>query len=363
MIIVFGAGGFLGTYLIDQLIADRAEVFASDVSELAAAYYADRDVAYMTVDITRKDQFFNLPCKNIEAVVHLACIQPANVSEREYSPVEYAMVNIIGTLNILEFCQRNSVPKIIYTCSHRNTQGLWAGKAGEPIRESDGRSILFTGDYAMFSISESAASDCVEHYAQRYGIEGIILRLPPVYGFGPHLEIFKDGKPIKTGFLALIEEAEHGRPLVLWGDPSVARDIVYVKDVVAAIGLALRRRGIAGLFNIASGKRLSLQDQAECVIRVFSPSGAPSEIFYEPGKPHYLDSYVYDITKARDVLGWQPKYSFEDMLRDYRNERDSGRFAFLIEKRKAIIARAIAAASNAHALAAADERRDSNEHI
>ena len=341
MVIVFGAGGFIGTYLIDKLIADQTQVLACDVSELAAAYYGDRGISYATVDITQKEQFDNLPRDNIEAVVNLACIQPANVSERDYSPTEYAMVNTIGTLNILEFCRQNNVPKMIYTCSHRNTQGLWATKAGEPISESDGRSILFTGDYTMFSISESAASDCVEHYTHRYGIEGIILRLPPVYGFGPHLEIFKDGKPIKTGFLALIEEAEQGRPLVLWGDPSISRDIVYVKDVVAAIVLALRRRGITGLFNISSGKRLSLQDQAECVIRVFSPPSARSEVRYQPETPHYLDPFVYDITKARDILGWEPKYAFEEMLRDYRNERDSGRFAFLIEKRKAVMARAM----------------------
>jgi UDP-glucose 4-epimerase len=329
-------------------------VLASDISELAEEYYGDRGVSYATVDITRKDQFDNLPRENIEAVVHVACIQPASVSEREYSPIEYAMVNIIGTLNILEFCRQNNVPKIVYTCSHRNTQGLWANKAGEPIAESDGRSILFSGDYTMFSISESAASDCVELYTQRYGMEGIVLRLPPVYGFGPHLEIFKDGRPIKTGFLALIEQAEQGRPLVLWGDTSIARDIVYVKDVVAAIVLALRRSGISGLFNISSGKRLSLQDQAECVIRVFSPPGAHSEVRYQPETPHYLDSFVYDITKARDVLGWQPKYTFEEMLRDYREERDSGRFAFLIEKRKAIMVRGMADSSSAPAIAAAD---------
>lgn len=354
MVIVFGAGGFIGTYLIDQLITDRTEVLASDVSELAEAYYRDRGVSYTAVDITQKDQFDKLPREHIEAVVHLACIQPASVSEGAYSPIEYAMVNIIGTLNILDFCRQNNVPKIIYTCSHRNTQGLWAKKAGEPISESDGRAILFTGDYTMFSISESAASDCIELYTQRYGIQGIVLRLPPVYGFGPHLEIFKDGRPIITGFLALIEQAERGQPLELWGDTSIARDIVYVKDVVAAIVLALRRNGISGLFNISSGKRLSLQDQAECVIRVFSPPGARSEVRYRPETPHYLESYVYDITKARDILGWQPKYAFEDMLRDYRKERDSGRFAFLIEKRKAIMARAMADNSNAPAIATTD---------
>ena len=342
MVIVFGAGGFIGTYLIDELVSEGVEVVASDISEIARAHYDQRGIAYRHVDITRKEQFHNLPTERIDAVIHLACVQPANVSEQEYSPLDYAMVNIVGTLNILEFCRTNKISKLIYTCSHRNTQGLWAEMGGRPIRETDGRSIKFTGDYAMFSISESAAADCVEHYTRAYGLEGIVLRLPPVYGFGPLLEIFKDGKPIKTGFLALIENAERGEPLVLWGDMSKARDIVYVKDVVAAIKLALRKSNIAGLYNIASGQQLSLQQQAECAIRVFSPPGKRSEIRYQPETPHYFDSYVYDISKARDVLGWRPQYSFEEMLRDYRKERDSGRFSFLIEKRRAMMERAAA---------------------
>ena len=332
---MFGAGGFIGAYLVDQLVADGVDVLACDISQIAKAHYEQRRVAYRHVDITDKDQFSALPDDRIEAVVHVACVQPANVSEAAYNSIDYMMVNAIGSLNILEFCRLNRVPKIIYTCSHRNTQGLWQQKAGQRIREVDGRSIVFTGDYTMFSISESAASDCVEHYTRCYGIEGVILRLPPVYGFGPHLEIFKDGKPIKTGFLALIENAERGHPLVLWGDTSKARDIIYVKDVVAAIQLALSRSNISGLYNIASGQQLSLKDQAECVIRVFSPPGPHPEIQYLPQKPHYFEAYVYDITKAREVLGWQPKYSFEEMLWDYRKEQESGRFAFLLERRKA----------------------------
>jgi len=337
MIIVFGAGGFIGTYLSDKLVRDGCEVIASDISEIGEAYYQKQGIPYQRVDITQKAELERLPREGVEAVVHLACVQPANVSEHKYDPLDYVRVNVLGTLSILEFCRATKVPKIIYTCSHRNTQGMWAEKAGRPILESDGRSMKFTGDYAMFSISESAATDCVEHYAQAYGIEGIVLRLPPVYGYGPHTEIFKDGKPLKTGFQVFIENAEQGRPLELWGDPESGRDIVYVKDVVSAIALALKRPGIGGLYNISSGQRLSLKKQAECIIRVFSRPGRPSEIRYRSDKPNLIESYVYDIGKARRALGWQPKYSFEDMLMDYRKEMDSGRFAFLVEKRRILM--------------------------
>jgi UDP-glucose 4-epimerase len=151
------------------------------------------------------------------------------------------------------------------------------------------------------------------------------------------MEIFKDGKPLKTGFQVFIENAQKGRPLELWGDPANGRDIVYVKDVVSAIGLALEKTGVGGLYNISSGQCLTLKEQAECIIRLFSPRGRPSEIRYLPDKPNLIESYVYDIDKARRVLGWQPEYSFEDMLLDYRQEMESGRFAFLVEKRRSLM--------------------------
>lgn len=334
MIVIFGAGGFIGTYLTTHLAASGHDVLACDVGEIGEAFYAREGIPFLHVDVTRKEDFARLPATDIDAVVNLACVQPANVSEQTYDPADYIDVNVLGTLNILEYCREHAVPKIIYTCSHRNTQGMWEGKNGVPIRESDGRSIKYTGDYAMFSISESAAADCVEHFAQTYGIEGVVFRLPPVYGYGPHTEIFKDGKPLKTGFQVFIEKAERGEPLELWGDPSNGRDIVYVKDVVEAFELALVTQGIGGLYNISSGHRLSLREQADAIIRVFSPAERPSDIRYVPEKPNFIESYVYDVEKAKRNFGWFPKYSFEDMLVDYRRETESGRFAYLVEKRR-----------------------------
>lgn len=86
----------------------------------------------------------------------------------------------------------------------------------------------------------------MEHYRQEYGLQGIIFRPPPVYRYGPHTEIFKNGKPKKTGFQVFIENAIAGKPLEVWGDPKKGRDIIYVKDVVSAIILALRKKDVSG---------------------------------------------------------------------------------------------------------------------
>jgi UDP-glucose 4-epimerase len=331
-IIVFGASGFIGTYLIDELLSQGHDVTASDISDAGREYYTHKSVRYINVDITKKEDFERLEKKKYDVVVHLAACQPANVDEKKYDPKDYINVNVIGTLNILEFCRQNEVDKIIYASSHRNTQGLWA--ANKAIREDDGRGIKYSGEYAMFSIAESAAQDCVAHYQAQYGLTGIIFRLPPVYGYGPHTEIFKDGKPLKTGFQIFIEKAVACQPLEVWGDAEVGRDIIYIKDVVSAFMKAIDSPTASGLFNITSGKYLTLREQAETIAKLFWGSSGPSKIVERPEKPNGMDAFLYDISKAKRELGWSPQYSFIDMLTDYKKESESKKHEYLVDKRK-----------------------------
>jgi UDP-glucose 4-epimerase len=331
-ILVFGAAGFMGTYLIDALSKLNFDILASDISGIGEKYYKKKKIHYIHVDITKKEDFNKLPLKSYNTVIHLAATQPANVSEKNYDPKDYINVNVIGTLNILEFCRKNKIKKIIYASSHRNTQALWVNNIA--LKEIDGRGIKYDGDYAMFSISESAAQDCVLHYEAQYGLHGLIFRLPPVYGFGPHTEIFKDGKPIKTGFQIFIEKAKSCQPLEVWGDSSRGRDIVYIKDVISAFIKAINSETAKGLFNITSGKQLSLIEEVRTIAKVFWGDNTLPVIIERPEINNYIDTFVYDISKAKTELNWTPKYSFEDMLHDYIQEGNCNTFGFLIEKRK-----------------------------
>ena len=334
-ILIFGAAGFIGTYLIDELQKQGYEILASDISAIGKAYYRDNHIPFVSVDITRKEDFAKIKDENFDAVVHLASNQPANVSAKNNDPVKYIEVNVIGTLNILKFCVKNSINKIIYVSSHRNTQALW--KKNLAIREEDGRGQKYDGEYAMFSISESAAQDCVEYYDKQFGLKSIQFRLPPVYGYGPHTEIFKNGKPVMTGFQTFIENAIACKPLEIWGDSSVGRDIVYVKDVVHAFILALEKESARGLYNISSGKYLTLQEQVEISAKVFWNKETKPIFKKMPEKPHEMDSFLYDNSKAKNELGWSPQYNFEDMLIDYKNEMQSKKFEYLVEKRKLLL--------------------------
>lgn len=333
MIVVFGAAGFIGTYFVDQLVNDGFDVLAVDKCIIGEAYYDDKGVPFINCDITVDKDLNKLPTKNIEAVVNLACMQPANMREDVYKSTDFFKVNVIGLLKVLEYCKKNGIPKIIYMCSHRNTQGLWSGAEGS-ISEEDGILIKYTGEYSMFSISETAATDCVMHYSKQYGIQGIILRIPPVYGYGPHTEIYKEGKPLITGLKIFIEKALVGDPIEVWGNKGNGRDIIYVKDVVSAMILAIGNDAANGLYNISSGRLLTLENQARIIAKVFAHEDNLPEIRYVPEKQNGIESYFYDISKAKRELSWTPKYSFEQMMIDYKNEMELGRFEFLVEKRK-----------------------------
>lgn len=89
--------------------------------------------------------------------------------------------------------------------------------------------------------------------------------------------------------------------------------------------------------NISSGKALTLKQEAQTIAKVFWGNSSKPIIKIRPDKPNHIDSFVYDIRKAKKELGWIPKYSFEDMLLDYIKVNKSQKFGHLIEKRKKLL--------------------------
>ncbi len=331
MVIVTGACGFVGFYLVNRLFDEGYDVLAADIGgKDEEEFFRSRGIRFVRMDITDERGFAKLPAKGVEAFVNLACVQPANMPDEKYDPAKYISVNVLGVTHILKFCRRSGIERMIHTISHRNVQGLW--EKGEVITEASPRAIRFNGKFAMFSISESAAADVIQNFNEEYGMRCVILRLPSVYGYGHHESFFKDGKVVKTGLGVFIENAIEGRTFEIWGDKDKGRDVVYVKDVVNAIVLALRSKSAIGMYNIASGRELSLEEQVQSVIRVFSEGKKP-QIVYRPEKPNSIAPCVYDISKAKRELGWEPQYSFEDMLRDYKAEMTGGNMGFLLRRK------------------------------
>jgi UDP-glucose 4-epimerase len=337
MIIVAGACGFVGFYLVRQLLEDGYEVLAIDkhVTD-ESKHLADRGASFMAIDISKGEEFENLPKQGVQAFVNLACVQPANMPNDECDPAKYISTNVLGPANILKYCQKSRIERMVHTISHRSLQGLW--ERGITLTEDSARAIKYTGRFSMFSITESAATDVIEYYNQEHGMSCVVFRLPSVYGFGHHENVLVDGRETKTGLGILIANAIAGATIEIWGDKDKGRDVIYVKDVVSALMLAIENPKVSGTFNIASGKALTLQSQVDSIVRVFASMEKPPRIVYRPERPNSIDACVYDIRKAEQVLGWRPRYSFEEMLVDYKTEMERGELDFLLSRKRRMIA-------------------------
>ena len=325
MIVVIGATGFIGMYTVDELIKAGKDVVATGRNERLGAKLEDMGARFVRLDMTKPEDFDLLPTEGVEGVLLPAGLLPANATadlEDEENAADYFEVNVIGTINVLEYCRKNGIKKIISTCSYSDVSGAW-GK-GYAITEDEPRDFKFTGDHSVYVISKNAANDVIEYYNQQHGLQ-----------VGPHGTILVNGKPYKSGIATFIDNAEAGLDIELWGDPHITRDIVYVKDVARAFRLALESDAARGLYNMTSGTSLDLEDQAKAVIEVFG-KGKGSRIVYRPDKPNNTPSFLYDMSKAKRDFGFEPRFTnYVEMMRDYKAELESGRWELLEESGKA----------------------------
>jgi len=335
MIVIIGATGFIGMYTVDKFLEEGFEVFATGRNPVMKAELEKRGIPCVSLDISQKEDFEKLPTKNVDGVILLAGLLPANAPvdiSVDENANEYIRVNVQGTINVLEYCRQNGIKKVISTSSYADVFNSW--KKGVALTETEPRNFKCTGDHAVYVISKNAANDIMEYYNQQHGMQCASFRLPPVYGVGPHAEIYVNGKYYKTGIQTFIENAEAGRDIEIWGDPTISRDIIYVKDVARAFVLAIKSSNTSGLYNMTSGTELTLEDQVKTVIKVFG-QGKGSRIIYRPDKPNNTPSFLFDMTKAREDFGFIPEYrSYEQIMIDYQKELNSGRWDNMISSRR-----------------------------
>ncbi len=320
-IIVFGASGDTGRYFIDYF----KEHYSGEEYEIAAAgtretdYFVSIDVPYYRVDISRKEDFASLP-REVYAVVDLAGAMPARM--KGYDPQKYIDVNITGTLNILNYCIESHADRILFAQSfgdikdHAETELVL--KADMP------RKFSFTSDHTIYVMTKNFAVDMIENFHQMYGLKRFIFRLPTIYLYSPIDHYYVDGEIRKIGYRSLIDKAIAGETIEVWGDASRLKDMVYVKDFCQMLYKACFVNRETGYYNVGTGIGTSLLDQIKGMIEVFGTEGHRSEIVMRPDMPN-APQYIMDITPAREELGYEPKYDYISMLKDFKTEMEKNR--------------------------------------
>ena len=272
-IVVFGATGTLGLYFVDHL----ANYLDSDWKVIATgrkpsveffdSEYPGR-VVYAQVDISNKDSFANLPDEEIYAVVHFAGALPAYMEG--YDPYQYVSSNVLGTLNVLEYAREHNANRIMYT----QTISDYTGYFDEMVELQDDmpRKLPIEGDHSVYAITKCAAEDLCWNYQAEYGIACFAFRLPNIYCYMPESKtLYHDGEPAKSSYRVMIQRAEAGEQLEVWGDPRKGMDLIYVKDFCQMVYKALfASKDCSGIYNVGTGKLTSLDDLVDGIIEVFS---------------------------------------------------------------------------------------------
>ncbi len=299
--LVTGGAGFIGSTLVDRLLAEGHEVDVLDdlssgsLANLAEAR-ADRShrLTFHKIDI-RDPQLVDLIVRRVpEVVYHLAAQIDVRVSVAR--PAFDAEVNVIGTINVLEGARAAGARKVVFASSGGTIYGEVTG-ADLPAKESHPQVPL-----SPYGVSKRVALDYLNVYRSVHGLEFTALALGNVYGprQDPHGEAGVVG--IFAGRLLADE------PCTIFGDGTQTRDYVYVDDVVDAF---VRATGKGGglLLNIGTGVETSVNDLYAAMARA---AGVDRPAAMGPARPGELQRSCLDPGRAAIHLGWKPWTTVED---------------------------------------------------
>ena len=302
-VLLTGAAGFIGWKTAEFLLKEGYKVIGVDNLN---NYYDVRLKEHRKKDLEKYEnfKFYPVDIENLQAleilfndykfdvVINLAA--RAGVRYSMINPYVYMTTNANGTLNLLELMKKYSVKKFVLA----STSSLYAGQP-MPFKED----LPVNTPISPYAASKKAAEVMAYTYHYLYGIDVSVVRYFTVYGPAgrPDMSIFR--------FIKWIDE---GKPIILYGDGSQSRDFTYVDDIARGTILATKELGYE-IINLGGGKNpISLKRVIETIE---AHLGKKAVIDYRPFHKADLKETWADITKAKNLLGWEPKVSFEEGIK------------------------------------------------
>lgn len=322
-IIIFGATGNVGSYLTlyasNFFNKEEYEVIAS--GRRKTELWNNYGVPYYSVDLTRKEDFAQLPQENVYAVMLLAAQIPSYMDQ--YDGHKYLDSIVVGGFNVLEYCRKVKADRILFTQTVFDVAEYSPDEIIHPYVKPN---FSYTGDHAMYVICKNMVLEMIKHYHLEYGLKSFIFRLPTIYSYSPYHYYHPNGVKTMRPFYKQIFRAINSEPLEIWGDPNEAKDMVHVYDFSQMLCKAALVDREEGFYNIGTGRPVTQEEQCRAIIEVFSPKDNPSTIKYIPTNSAGVGYFKMDIQNAIDELGYKPEYDVYKLYENYKEEMKVDRF-------------------------------------
>jgi UDP-glucose 4-epimerase len=296
--VVVGASGFIGSHLVDGLLAAgyRVKALARHLPGLIGAE-AQANPSLSLVPASMGDGLaLQQAIEGADLVFHLASGSLPQSSNRD--PQADVQANLLGALNLLEAARLAKVNRLVMVSSGGTVYGV---PQQVPIPETNP-----TDPTCSYGITKLAIEKYVALYRQLHGLDGLVLRVANPYGERQRLDASQGVVPVFLG------KALRGEPLQIWGDGTTVRDFLYISDLVAALLAAAHVQGEERLFNVGSGEGLSLN---QLVALLEASLKRSLEVHYLPSRGFDVPTNVLCIERARQQLRWSPQVPVAEGLR------------------------------------------------
>ena len=282
--IVTGGAGFIGSHLVDALLAENISVRVIDNYSTGRpenlAHVAGQ-VELVEADFAKSGSWQKL-FQDTDWVFHLGAL--ADIVPSIQRPTDYFQANVDGTFNVLEAAKNAGVKRFVYAAS--------SSCYGIPDKYPTSEAAEISPQYP-YALTKRLGEELVMHWAQLYNLPAIALRLFNVYG--PRSRTSGTYGAVLGVFLA---QKLANKPFTVVGDGTQTRDFTYVTDVANAFLTAAQSSVCEEIFNVGSGETVSVNRLVELL---------GGEVTYIPKRPGEPDCTYADIAKIRRDLKWQPK--------------------------------------------------------
>jgi nucleoside-diphosphate-sugar epimerase len=287
--LVAGGAGFIGSHLVDALIAHGLRVRVLDNFASGKREYVNPTAELIEADV-RNAGSFGTAFEGVDCVFQAAALPRVMLSIER--PAETELTNVIGTLNVLVAARDAGVRRVIYSGS----SSVYGEQARLPLEEA-----MTPNPLSPYALQKLVGEQYTRMFHRLFGMQTLTLRYFNVYG--PRMATEGAYVTVIGNFLRARLE---GRPLPIYGDGRQTRDFTHVRDAVRA-NLAAMDCAVADgrAINVGAGRNLSVE-------RIAAIIGDPK--VYLPKRSGEPRDTLADVSLAREVLGWQPEIAAEDGL-------------------------------------------------